>query len=101
MDQTPRKPPTLPDGQIDFFIRDRVCSRCYGDLSKRPTSERTWEVSCPACGDAWGFTTISRHTAERRGQQALSELYEVKQNLPDLFPRTQRTEKQTLSELGY
>jgi predicted RNA-binding Zn-ribbon protein involved in translation (DUF1610 family) len=77
---------TLPDGKIDQLIQRNVCARYYGELTKRPADQRQWEFYCPACGDAWHGATIRRSTAEGRGQKALSELYEVKANVPDLFP---------------
>ena len=78
------------DGIIDQWMRRRVCARCYGDLYKRPVENRMWEAYCPTCAEAWGGTTISRWTAEQRGQRALAELYEVKANLADLFPNPHR-----------
>jgi hypothetical protein len=76
------------DGQIDLFLRRRVCARCYGDLAKRPADNRMWQAYCPRCGDAWHGATISSKTAGRRGQAAIAELWEVKRNLPDLFPKS-------------
>ena len=70
------------DTEIDRIIKHRVCSRCYGDLIKRPTQERKWTAECPSCGEAWGGTTISRFTAEKRGQRALNESLEVREQFP-------------------
>lgn len=93
----------LPDGVIDKLIRDNVCARCYGDLVKVPVEGRLWQPVCQTCGDAWGGTTIRRSTAERRAQQALADLIEVKHNLCDLFPNPHhgKSFKQLLSELGF
>lgn len=93
----------LPDGKIDQLLQRNVCARCYGELAKRPAANRLWEAHCPTCGEAWNGATIRRSTAEKRGQQALAELREVKTNLPDLFPNPNRgkTAQQLLSELGY
>lgn len=92
-----------PDGMIDQVLARRVCARCYGDLAKRPADNREWDAYCPACGDAWGDATISRHSAEMRGQQALAEMLEVKYNLADLFPNPNKgkSQDQILGELGY
>ena len=96
-------PIILPDGEVDKFISRRVCSRCYGDLQKQPSNHRMWSVQCPACGDAWGYTTISRNTAVRMGQRAISERMDVEHNLPDLFPNPHKgkSEEQIKKELGY
>jgi ribosomal protein L37AE/L43A len=93
----------FPDGEIDKYISSHVCSRCYGDLQKKPVENRLWDASCPECGDAWHGTTIRRSTAERRGQRALSEAQEVKTNLPDLFPNPHdgKSTDQLIKELGY
>lgn len=96
-------PRGLPDGEIDKFIRDHVCARCYSDLSKVPAAERTWQAVCQTCGDAWHGATIRRRTAERRAQQGLAELSEVKHNLRDLFPNPHKgkTFEQLITELGF
>ena len=91
----------LPDGAIDKFLARRVCARCYGEMRREPAENRNGIAVCPACGNAWGGATISRHTAERRGQKGLADLWEVKYNLRDLFPPVKRGEKQTLKELGF
>ena len=93
----------LPDGEIDKYIQKNVCSRCYGDLQKFPAEDRLWEAKCPTCGEAWHNTTIRRNTAERRGQQALSDVMEVKTNLPDLFPNPHKgkTVEELNKELGF
>jgi hypothetical protein len=103
MTEKPQSPPEFPDAEIDIFLRDRVCSRCYGDLSKRPADKRLWQAFCPTCGEAWGFTTIARSYAEKLGQRAMVELSEVRTNLPDLFPNPHKgkTDKQILAELGF
>ena len=97
-------PLTFPDrGQADQFASRRVCARCYGDLLVLPSeTERTWEASCPACGDAWGYTTVSRAHAEHLGQRALAEKNEVATNLPDLFPNPHKgkTAEQIIREMG-
>ena len=82
--------------------RDRVCARCYGQLQIRRV-EGVDEVYCPACGAAWGGTTILERTAEQRGQKAIEELWEVTSLLPDLFPNPHRgkTTSQILAELGF
>jgi len=61
-----------------------------------------WTAVCPTCGDAWGGRTISRYTAERRGQQGLAEAMEVKVNLRDLFPSPHkgRAVEELIQELG-
>jgi hypothetical protein len=62
-----------------------------------------WYVDCPTCGDAWGYTTIARATADRYHQQALAEMSSVRENLADLFPRPHKGkgDKQILKELGF
>lgn len=94
---------TFLDGEIDIFIRQRVCARCYGDLVKRPAEDRMWEAICPMCGTAWGGTTISRWYAERLGQTALQEKVEVAYTMPDLFPSPHRDKsaEQIIQELGF
>lgn len=96
-------PPTFKDGHIDLFLRRRVCARCYHDLVKHPAPRRLWYALCPDCLDAWHYATISRRTAELRGQQAILDYFEIRFNpaLADLFPRPWRSERQILSELGY
>lgn len=93
---------TYLDGEIDRILRRRVCARCYEDLQKREAPGRTWEAYCANCGDVWGGRTISRWTAERRGQRALAEAWEVKANLRDLFPNPHkgRPAKELIRELG-
>lgn len=101
--ETPKEAPKFPDGEIDQFLARRVCSRCYGDLQKVPAEDRLWAATCPTCGDAWCYTTVSRSYAERLGQEALEQAGEVKRNLPDLFPSPHKgkTPEQLIAELGY
>lgn len=91
------------DGQIDRHLALRVCARCYNDLAKRLASGRLWEAYCPICETTWGGTTIARTTAEQRGQLAIIEAREIKNNLPDLFPNQEETKtiNQLLNELGF
>jgi hypothetical protein len=93
----------LPDGEIDQYMQRHVCARCYGDLQKFPAENRLWEARCPTCGEAWHGTTIRRSTAERRGQTALSDIHEVKTNLPDLFPNPhkEKSTEELVKDLGY
>lgn len=93
----------LPEGEIDLFVRRRVCARCYGDLEKRFGPGRNYITHCTACGDAWNGATVSRSYAEGLGQKALAELSEVKYNLPDLFPNPNRgkSASQLLAEMGF
>lgn len=93
----------LPEGEIDLFLRRRVCARCYGDLEKQFGPGRNYITRCAECGYAWNGATVSRSYAERLGQQALGELAEVKHNLPDLFPNPNRgkSESQLLAEMGF
>jgi len=97
--------PTFPDkGYAEKFSQRRVCSRCYGDLTIAPLqSERKWIATCHTCGDAWGFTTVSRSYAERLGQRALAERAEVKKNLSDLFPNPHkgRDKDDLIKDLGF
>lgn len=95
--------PKFTDGLIDQFLQRRVCSRCYGDLQKRVAENRLFEAYCPNCGDAWNYTTVSRHYAERLGQDALNDYLNARANLPDLFPNPHKgkTPEQILTELGY
>lgn len=97
------EPPKFQDGYVDLFIRRRVCARCYGDLAKQPAPNRKWYAICPVCQDAWHYTTISRRTAEMRGQQAILDYYEIRFNpaLADLFPLPWHSERKILAELGY
>lgn len=96
-----KQPPKFPEGKVDQFIQRRVCSRCYGELNKRFAENRLYEVFCPTCGPAWGYTTISRKHAEMRGQIALAEHLEVKYEpgLADIFRRPQRSTDEIISEL--
>ena len=96
-------PILLLDGEIDKYLQKHVCSRCYGDLQKFPADNRLWEAKCPTCGESWHGTTIRRSTAERRGQTALSEVHEVKENLPDLFPNPNKgkSKEELIKELGF
>ena len=93
---------TYNDGEIDRFIKRRVCARCYGDLVKMPAENRTWTAICPSCGEACGGRTISRWTAERRGQVALAEALEVRVTLADLFPNPHKgkSAEKLMNELG-
>jgi len=93
---------TYTDAEIGRVIKRRVCARCYADLVQMPTENRTWKAVCPTCGDAWGGRTISRWTAERRGQRALAEALEVRVTLVDLFPSPHKgkSAEQILKEIG-
>lgn len=100
--------PIFLEGHIDLFLRRRVCARCYGDLESRPSkdysaSNHEYEAYCPECGDAWNYATVSRHYAEHLGQQAIAENWEIKDNLPDLFPSKHKgkSNDQLLEELGF
>ena len=77
---------TFTDAEIGRVLKHRVCARCFGDLVQMPAPNRTWTAECPSCGQAWGSRTVSRYTAERRGQRALAEALEVRVTLADLFP---------------
>lgn len=93
----------LPQAEAILMVKNRVCARCYGDLSMMGVGFPNFEVSCPDCGDTWGFTHVSRKYAERLGQRALEERIEVKENLADLFPNPHKgkSEQQILEELGF
>ena len=95
--------PRFTDGEIDQFIQRRVCSRCYGELEKRPVEGRLYEAYCPECNGKWNYTTVSRSYAERLGQKALNEYMDVKGNMPDLFPNPHKgkTPEELLKELGF
>ena len=95
--------PLLPDGEIEKFVRARVCARCYGDLRISEAPGRLWLADCPRCGTAWKGATVSRKYAEGLGQKGLAEAREVKANLPDLFPNVHRgkSTRQVLNELGF
>ena len=98
--------PKFQDGYIDLFVRRRVCARCYGDLSSRPAQDysptnHVYEAYCPVCRDAWHYATISAKYAERLGQQAIADLWDVKINMPDLFPRIAMRPEKILSDLGF
>lgn len=103
--ETPKAvPPLLQDGEVDKFISRRVCSRCYADLQKRPVSKpRGWEVYCYFCGDAWGFTTVSRSYAVRLGQQALADRFEARQRFVKIVPNPIAGQKpeQIIHDLGF
>jgi len=92
----------LHQGEADQFIQRRVCARCYEDLIRRPV-EDGFLVYCPHCNDAWGSSTISRRSAEIKGQQALAENYEVRDNLRDVIPNPLSGKSQTdlLKDLGF
>jgi len=93
---------TYTDAEIGRFLKHRICARCFEDLQKREAPGRTWEAYCANCGDAWGGRTISRWTAERRGQRALAEALEVRVTLVDLFPSPHKgkSREQLMRELG-
>jgi hypothetical protein len=93
----------LSEAEIGKFIKHYVCARCYGDLQLRFAENRSYEALCPTCGDAWGSTVICRSTAERRAQQGMSEIREVRRNLSDLFPNPHhgKTSEQLITEIGY
>ena len=93
---------TYTDAEIGRVLKHRVCARCYGDLVQMPAENRMWKAVCLSCGDAWGGRTISRWTAEQRGQQGLSEALEVKRNLAELFPNPHkgRPVEQLVREIG-
>lgn len=98
--------PIFHETSAALFIRRRVCARCYGSLAQRPAQESTQErrlveVYCPGCEDAWHYTTVSLHYAIKLGQQYKAEWWEVRDNLPDLFPRAPFDSKKILSELGF
>lgn len=102
------KPPTFQDGEIDLFLRRRVCARCYGDLEKRnapnySAHNHEYEAYCPECGNAWNYATVSKGYAEKLGQAALVQMNEVQHNLRDLFPNPHKgkSQSQLLAELGY
>ncbi len=90
----------LSEGEIDKFLRNRVCGRCYGDLVKSFAPNRKYTANCPECGDKWHGATISRITAELREQQAISEYYEIRFDpaLADILP-PRRTERQIYEDL--
>lgn len=101
-------PPTFHDGAVDQFIACRVCARCYGDLAKRNAPDyspenHNYEIYCPTCGDAWHYATVSKTYAEKLGQQAIAANWEIKANLPDLFPNPHhgKPAEQIIHELGY
>ena len=96
-------PPSFSDGEIDRFVSNRVCARCYGDLTKFPAPDRAWHAICLNCMDAWRYSTISRRTAEMRGQQAIRDYLSIRFNpaLADLFPSRNVSERQILVELGF
>ena len=93
---------TFEDGEVDKFIQTHVCARCYGELMAVEAEGRKWTVVCRSCEDAWQGATITRRSAERRGQKALEESAEVKANLADVFPNPHKgkSAEQILKELG-
>lgn len=100
--------PIFPEGQITLFLRRRVCARCYGDLMSKPAPDyapdnHVYLAYCPECGDAWGGTTVSKVYAEKLGQRAIAEQWEVEANLPDIFPSPHKgkTPEQLIKELGF
>lgn len=98
--------PIFHDGFIDLYAHRRVCARCYGDLESRPAAEDTpqehlYVAYCPICEETWHFATVSRYYAERLGQKAIADLWDVKHNLADLFSRARQSEMQILEALGY
>lgn len=100
--------PIFSEGNIDLFIRRRVCARCYGDLESKPAPDfapdnHIYLAYCPVCEDAWNYATVSRFYAEHLGQQALADNWEIKANLPDLFPNPHKgkSEQQLIDELGF
>lgn len=100
--------PIFPEGQIDLFIRCRVCARCYGDLESIEApgyapDNHIFLAYCPTCVDAWNYATVSRKYAEFLGQRALADKWEVQSNMPDLFPNPHlgKSTNQLLKELGF
>ena len=90
------------DAEIGRVLKHRVCSRCYGDLMKKPAENCMWTVECPDCKQAWGGTTVSRFTVEKREQQALADMLDVRVTLADLFPSPHagKNQEQLMRELG-
>ncbi len=95
--------PEFDQAEVGSFLDHRVCARCYNDLTKMPGSKTfMWAVTCPTCGPAWNYTTVSRRYVESLGQQALADRAEALKRFADILPpKPQRTEQQILAELGY
>lgn len=81
--------------------RRYVCARCWGPLIILPGEDRQMQVVCanPARCDGKGFVT--RKYAERRREESIAELWEVRSNYPDLVRRTRKPTAQLLAELGF
>lgn len=100
--------PTFRDGEIDLFLRRRVCARCYSELEKQESPDfspanHEYIAVCPTCQDAWNYATVSRAYAEHLGQVYLSDALEVRENLRDLFPSpvAGKSAEDILKELGF
>jgi len=82
-----------------------VCSNCWGHLvetfGKDPSVS---DVTCPVCGDDLkGF--VSKYYAERRREESVGELMDVKHMLRQLGivknPHEGKSSGDILSELGF
>lgn len=103
--ETPKRvPASLPEGKVDQYRQRRVCARCYGDLQRRSKpGSRDFEVYCPFCAGAWGYTTVTRRYAEQLGQVALADAFDAKKRFEDIVPNPHKgkTAEQLLRELGF
>lgn len=89
----------LEDGAVDRYIAWRVCAWCYGDLVKRPVEGRKWQVVCRYCDRP--TYTVSKNYAERLGQKALAERWEVLDTFPELRTATGLSEDDLIKSLGF
>lgn len=87
-------------------VRRYVCARCWGHLIiMDDRGADGLRAICPKneTGDCDGHGYVTKRYAERRKEESLSELYEVRDNYPDLEERKSipATAEAILSELGF
>jgi hypothetical protein len=89
-------------GQASRITRDYVCARCYGHLEIEFGPGQTCYVVCLEHGNIEIVGRVSKVGAEKRGQKAMEEYFEVRNNYPDLFgKKPKRSPDEILMELGY
>ena len=86
--------------EMTWTIRRYVCARCWSHLLivKEPGQPERVECSNRAHCDGKGYVT--RRYAERRREESIGELMQVKNIYPDLF-RSKRKEADLMTSLGF
>lgn len=84
-----------------LVVRERyVCAKCWGQLNVYFDRSGPARVTCDQCGDGYGF--VKKLWAERRRNESIGELIEVKDLLKRIgvMPHVRRTAEEILAELG-